>query len=192
LSYKLEEIKELAEEISKIEGVQAVVLYGSYARGDFTEGSDVDFLVVFQDKSSLKKGWRTVTEITAKREIFVQAVTMTMDELMTSSLLSSILREGKMLYSTKPLDLRERGRLKPYALITYDLSGMPPNRKVKCLQSLHGRRSGKYTYEGRLTKLKGFSVGRNCLMIPLENMTELINFLEKEGAHYVIRYVWCD
>jgi len=192
LSYKLDEIKELADEISRIKGVQAVLLYGSYARGDFAEGSDVDFLVVFQDKSSLKRGWRMVTEITAKREIFVQAVTMTMEELMTSSLLPSILREGKILYSTKPLDLRERDRLKPYALITYDLSGMPPNRKVKYLQNLHGRRSGKYTYEGKLTKLNGFSVGRNCLMIPLENMAELINFLEKEGAHYIIRYVWCD
>jgi len=37
LSYKLEEIKDLADEISKIKGVQAVLLYGSYARGDFTE-----------------------------------------------------------------------------------------------------------------------------------------------------------
>jgi len=110
LSYRLEEIRELAEEISKIKGVQAVILYGSYARGDYAEGSDVDFLVVFQDKSSLKKGWRTVTETTAKRKIFVQAVTMTMDELMTSSLLPSILREGKILYSTKPLDFRERER----------------------------------------------------------------------------------
>jgi len=39
------ELRELAERLSKY-GVRLVVLFGSRARGDYTDGSDVDVLVV--------------------------------------------------------------------------------------------------------------------------------------------------
>ena len=43
--YSLEEIKEIVEPIAKEYGVQAIYLFGSYARGTATEDSDLDFLV---------------------------------------------------------------------------------------------------------------------------------------------------
>ena len=192
MSYKLEEIKELGREIGEIKGVQAVILYGSYARGDFDEGSDVDLLIVFQDPQSLKHGWRSAMKITAKRNIFIQAVIMAVNELRSSALLSSILREGKILYSTQSFNLLGLAKFKPYALITYNLSKMSPNRKIKCIQTLYGRKSGKYTYKGVLTQLNGLKIGRNSLMIPFENIAKLTDFLDKEGITYVVRHVWCN
>lgn len=190
MSFNIEEIAQLGQEIGRINGVDAVILFGSYAREDFDEGSDVDLLVVFRDKSSLEGGWRQTTEVTARKPIFVQLVTMTVDELKSSSLLSVVLREGKTLYSTQAFNLQRLASFKPYALLTYDLTSLTSHSKVKFIQNLQGRKSGKYTYKGLLKEQGGFKVGRNCLMIPLESVAPLTNFLEKEGINYFIRYVW--
>ena len=191
MSYKIEDIKEMGKEIGKISGVEAVVLFGSYARGDFDEGSDVDLLLVFQDKFSLEGGWRKITETTAKRHIFVQVAAMTVDELRLSPLLSVALREGKTLFSTEGFSLQELGNFKPYALVSYDLRSMAPDSKVKFVQTLQGRKSGKYAYKGILLELGGFKVGRNCLMLPQESVAKLTGFFDKEGVTYFIRHVWC-
>lgn len=49
--YSLEEIKNIVQPIAKEYGVQRVFLFGSYARGEATPLSDLDFRV---DKGSLK------------------------------------------------------------------------------------------------------------------------------------------
>jgi len=191
LSYKIEDITDLGREISKISGVEAVVLFGSYARGDFDEGSDVDLLLIFQDKFSLEGGWRKITDTTAKMHMFVQVVAMTVDELRLSPLLSVALREGKILFSTEAFSLQGLANFKPYALVSYDLRSMAPDDKVKFVQTLQGRKSGKYAYKGILLELGGFKVGRNCLLLPQERVAKLTDFLDKEGITYFIRHVWC-
>lgn len=42
----MEQVRALAREIRSRRRVSAVILYGSFARGDFHEGSDVDLIVV--------------------------------------------------------------------------------------------------------------------------------------------------
>ena len=49
--YTIEEIKSIVEPIARKYGVARVYLFGSYARGDATENSDVDLRV---DKGALK------------------------------------------------------------------------------------------------------------------------------------------
>jgi predicted nucleotidyltransferase len=43
--FTFEEICELATPIARKHGIKSLSLFGSYARGDATESSDVDFLV---------------------------------------------------------------------------------------------------------------------------------------------------
>jgi predicted nucleotidyltransferase len=50
---KIELVKEkFKQEISKLYGdrLSQIVLYGSYARGDYNENSDIDFLVVLNEE----------------------------------------------------------------------------------------------------------------------------------------------
>lgn len=44
----LDEVKKCLEEIygNKLKGI---ILYGSYARGDFTDGSDIDLIILLED-----------------------------------------------------------------------------------------------------------------------------------------------
>jgi predicted nucleotidyltransferase len=41
--YSIEQIKHIVEPIARSHGVERVMLFGSYARGDATENSDIDF-----------------------------------------------------------------------------------------------------------------------------------------------------
>jgi len=186
------QIREVVDEISKIRGVSAVILFGSYSRGEFDEGSDIDLLAVFDDKESYIEGSPRISEATAKRGIFVQAIPMTVDELKSSRLLPTVLAEGRTLYKAQSFNLFSLAEhlLKPHGLITYDLSHLPPRRKVKFIHAIQGRGKGRYTYPGLLHELNGFKVGRNTIMVPIENMPKIIEQLNLVKADYVIRYVW--
>ena len=52
-------MKELKEGLAKIYGdkLKAVYLYGSYARGDYRNGSDVDVMVLLKDYRNYWKGY---------------------------------------------------------------------------------------------------------------------------------------
>ena len=49
--YTLDEIKAIAAPIARQYGVAAMYLFGSYARGDMTSGSDIDLRI---DKGSIR------------------------------------------------------------------------------------------------------------------------------------------
>lgn len=51
VEYTIEEIKAILEPIARKYGVGRIYLFGSYARGEFNENSDIDLRV---DKGSLK------------------------------------------------------------------------------------------------------------------------------------------
>jgi len=186
------EIREIVDDISKVRGISTVILFGSYSRGEFDEGSDIDLLIVFGDEESYIEGSPQISEVTARRDLFVQAVPMTLNELKSSRLLPTVLAEGRTLYSAQSFNLFSlaEGLLKPYSLITYDLSRLQPRRKVKFIHSIQGRGKGRYTYPGLLHELNGFKVGRNTIMVPIENMPRIIERFNLIKADYVIRYVW--
>lgn len=184
------EVRELGEKLFHIDGVEAVILYGSYARGEAEEGSDIDLLILFKDKLSYDRGWHRVIELTAEKDTFIQALTMTIEELASSTLLEPILRDGKTLYSKPSFNIQSLATFKPYAIVTYDLSSLKGGEKVRFIQSLYGRRVGKYVYRGALGSLGGYKVGRRCLIIPAEEASKLISILEEEDVPYTLRYVW--
>jgi len=186
------QIHEIVDDISKIRGVSAIILFGSYSREEFEEGSDIDLLVIFDNKESYIEGSPQISEATAKRDIFIQTVPMTLDELKSSRLLPTVLAEGRTLYKAQSFNLFSLAEhlLKPHGLITYDLSRLAPKRKVKFIHTIQGRGKGRYTYPGLLHELNGFKVGRNTIMVPIENMPKIIEQLNLIKADYVIRHVW--
>ena len=51
--YTIEKIKDIVKPIANKYNVQSIYLFGSYARGDANENSDLDFLVFGGDKFKL-------------------------------------------------------------------------------------------------------------------------------------------
>jgi len=183
-------IERVVDRMRKVEGTVGVVLFGSYSRGDYDEGSDVDVLVVFRDKGALDKGLREVYKATSESDLFFQVIGLTFDELKDSQLLELALREGKIYYASEDVKKLLTPRYKPYALITYSTANLKPKERVSFTQKLEGRGKGKYRYEGLVHLLGGYKVGRGVMMIPIENLKAITQHLEKKGVDYVIRHVW--
>jgi len=185
-----EEIECIINNIKEIKGIVGIVLFGSFSRGDYDEGSDIDILVIFKDKEDLKRNSSEIYRKTAKSDLFFQAICLTIEELKKSPLLETILREGKIYYIKKEAEKLLTPTRKPYALVTYTTANLNTKERVIFTQKLEGRRGGKYRYEGLIQKLGGYKVGRGVVMVPLENLKPLIEQFESKEIDYIIRYVW--
>lgn len=185
-----EEIERVATKIRGIDGTIGVVLFGSYSRGDYDEGSDIDLLVIFKDKRDLDKGLKEIYETTAESHQFFQATALTLDEFKKSPLRESVLRDGKIYHANEEVRKLLTQTHKPYALITYSTANLNPKERILFTQKLEGRGKGRYRYDGLLQRLGGYKVGKGVAMIPTENLKALIEHLDEKGANYIIRYVW--
>lgn len=185
-----EEIEQIADETKRVDGVIGVVLFGSYSRGDYEEGSDIDLLVIFRNKKRLKDHLRDIYKITSESNLFIQAIGLTLKELMSSPLLQCVLREGKIYYADEDVKRVLTPMHRPYALVTYSTANLCPKGRVIYAQKLEGRGRGRYRYYGLIQELDGFKVGRGVLMVPLENLKTLTSCLEEKKIEYAVRYVW--
>ena len=70
--------------------------FGSYSRGDFEEGSDIDLLAIFKNITGLENQLRDIHRITSESSLFIQAICLTLEELIDSPLLQTVLREGRI------------------------------------------------------------------------------------------------
>jgi len=185
-----DEIERIVNKMRRVHGVISVVLFGSYARGDYDEGSDVDLLVIFSDKSALNKGLKKIYRVTSKSYLFTQVIGLTLDELKSSPLFESALRDGKVYYAKENVKTLLTQTHKPYALVTYSTANLKPKERVVFTQKLEGRGKGKYRYEGLIHKIGGYKVGKGVVMVLLEKLKVLTDFLEEKKVTYVVRYVW--
>ena len=70
-------MKELKEGLAQIYGdkLKAVYLYGSYARGDYRQGSDVDVMILLKDYKSyweeIQRSSQLASDIALKYEVTV-------------------------------------------------------------------------------------------------------------------------
>ncbi|MEM3608044.1 MAG: nucleotidyltransferase domain-containing protein [Candidatus Bathyarchaeia archaeon] len=184
------EIEKIVDRLKGVEGVIGIILFGSYSRGDFDEGSDVDLLIVFKDKKTLAENQELIYEATSRSDLFIQAVTLTLDELRNSPLLETLRREGKTYHSEAELSKLLAATHKPYALLTYTTRKLTAKQRVIFSQKLEGRRDGKYLYPGLLQRVGGQKIGRGVVMIPIEKQKEVVEYLEAMKVDYMIRYVW--
>ena len=75
-------IKEFSEETEKMLGnrVKQIILYGSYARGDYDEGSDIDLIILtdLSDKEIVEYGeklWEYAYDIQLENNVIISSKT---------------------------------------------------------------------------------------------------------------------
>ena len=91
--YTIDEIKSIAAPIAKQHGVAALYLFGSYARGEATSASDLDFRIEKGELSSLLQlaGFQLDLESSFSKKLDVLTT-----QMLTPQFLSSI-RPGEVL-----------------------------------------------------------------------------------------------
>ena len=103
--YTLEEIKEIAEPVfQQYPSITEAYLFGSYARGEATENSDLDFMIVLKDYEieSLKDELRVASDL---EDVFKKQVDTLNEEDAMKIMPSSIERDGIKIYEQGGLAL---------------------------------------------------------------------------------------
>ncbi|GAB3731244.1 nucleotidyltransferase domain-containing protein [Spirosoma lituiforme] len=94
-----------------------IFLFGSYARGDFQEESDVDYLVVLNDET-VSPFKEVATTITARNDYYlktfiaISAVVVSKNQFLTSNRIfyREVRKDGKCIYERRPERLHQKSR----------------------------------------------------------------------------------
>ena len=108
-------ISKLKRSISKLlveSGVKRAALFGSFARGDASEDSDIDLLVVKRSPKTRIERERELQSILFSREVALDLLVYTPEELEKNInsdrnlFLEDIVRNGRVLYSKIGFEIR--------------------------------------------------------------------------------------
>jgi len=187
------DLESIVDSIAPVEGVVAVVLFGSRAREEYDEYSDYDLLVLFRDDEALWSNRREIFERIGKTGLFVQVLTrslMEFDQLTEPSFKDSILRQGRLLYSRYPITFNPFFvTYKPMVLVTFTMRRLEQRLKLSFNYALYGRRGRRTGAAGLLSKVGGFRLGRGVVAIPEEESGKLRALLKEYHVPYVTRRV---
>jgi predicted nucleotidyltransferase len=183
------DLSELARVVYRVEGVIAAILFGSRARGDYDEHSDLDVLVVFESDEARRKNWDKLYEEVSKTGLFTQVLARSLRELQEKTdptFLREVLKHGIFLHKPAKLPAPPRS-LKSMSIIMYSLKNLFHKDKQKVCYRLFGKQSKGYSYEGTVTKLGGLRLGDGCIMVPEKWCGEIVKILDEyKVRHRVI------
>jgi predicted nucleotidyltransferase len=174
--------------------LSGVVLFGSMVRGDFGPRSDIDMLMVFDEQDPgqhLAEITKLITALKPHREI--RPVLTNMKDI-GADLLKEIVREGVVLYG-KIVVTPDHLAIKPYFVISYDLSETDSTTRQRVARRVYGyssrKRVGKrvreYRYPGLVNRKDCFVLGKGVIALPVETAGGFIEFLKENHVKAIQR-----
>ena len=174
-----------------LEGIRAVVLFGSVAQGTATEESDID---VFFDTATGKAVVRLKAYLRkAVRDFSLSPEALRLKMAGTSNQISamagnleewpdlqrSMISTGIVVYSRYAA--KAKG-LKPFVIFSWE--GLKIRSRGAFLNKVYGYKSGKKRYPGLVKTFGGIRIGRSAIMLPLQHKDAFMRLLEKQGIEY--------
>ena len=187
-------LKKIAKELSKIEDVKAVILYGSLARGQFTSRSDIDLFILTTNDKTQKEVQDKVIKLESEIGRNIQPTIRTIVELQKTDtgLLQNIFQEGKILYLKEPSDIPSAILLqqKPYLIYSFQISSLPQKDKARFNRQLYEQTRKEYKYKGLLQEIGGQKLSAGCVMIPHMQKETIEKFFKKFKVKFEQLKVW--
>ncbi|MDI6904398.1 MAG: nucleotidyltransferase domain-containing protein [Candidatus Bathyarchaeia archaeon] len=185
-------LSKLVEVIACVEGVVAIILFGSRARGNYDKYSDYDLLVIFQHEETMWENRRTLFENVAKLGLFTQVLTRSIKEFMEKTeptFRRNILEQGTLLYLRHPFKAPAFSQnLRQMAIVKYKLNRLSQNEKMKVIYHLFGKQYRK----GMVQQGGGIKLGNGCFMIPIENLENVTQILKQYNIQPKITKVYMN
>jgi len=184
-------IERFLSELAGIPEIEAVVLFGSFARGDIDRRSDIDLLVVVDARNpgALRPRLaRLITGLRPHREI---RPTLTNLRDLDPTFLRNVFRDGIVLRGKLVLT-PDHLALHPRILIAYDLTSLKPSQKVRFSRLIHGFESRKtvggrthvYRYPGLKDRYGATIVSRSALLLEPKSAEAFVRELEDHRVAY--------
>ena len=186
--------KKIVKELSVISEIRLVILYGSFARGDYGPKSDIDLFILTTKQKTLNEIQNKIISIEEKIGKSIQPTIRTEKELKKTDigLLQNLLQEGKILYLKEPFEISasEITKQKPYVIYTFELNSLNQKTKAKFNRELYTRTKEEHVYKGLLQKIGGQKLSPGCIMIPFDKKNMVEKFFRRYKIKYEGKNVW--
>ena len=185
---------QISRELSLISEIKLVILYGSYARGDFGPKSDLDLFILTSKSDSIEKIHNAIIRIEEKIGKSIQPTIRTGEEFRKtdSGLLQNLLREGKILFLRDFYEISAVTLLKQKPLIIYSfrINSLSQKNKAKFNREFYARTKKQYEYRGLLQKLGGEKLASGCIVIPFRAKNEMEKVFKKYKIKHETKNIW--
>lgn len=176
--------------------VAGVILFGSYARGEYGIKSDVDLLILFegrQQPGTTPTGVAVLrvvgeAEAEARLPMHIAPLLASVDrpEDLGPELLHDIWADGVVLYAKAGALARLLPPgLSAFSVIRFQTAGMPAKDRVRLSRRLHGMKG-----RGGVLGPRALTLGRGVLLVPAAQQAAIRALLDEAGAVYDIIPVW--
>ena len=177
--------------------IDEIILFGSVARNEADEKSDIDlFFNLKKDedktkemlkkelerfyKSKINEIWRLKG---IKNEIKFEAGNLDKWKLKRSIISDGIVLFGKYKEIPKNMNSFVQFTLKPIKSIT---------KRNRIIRKLFGRKEKKYSAKGMIDMLNGKKISVASFIVPIEKTNEIIKIMNKEKIDYSFFEFWSD
>jgi len=186
ISYAIDFVSFLMQKIKERSKIKQIILFGSVAREEANEKSDVDIFIDlirenkslenkikkildnFKESTKFKNYWKPLGIENEIRPIIGKLENW-------KDLQSSIIANGIILYSKFKPEIKE-GKHKTFFIWE---NVTPNNKRVLFNKQLLGyKQKGKF-YEGLLQRYSGKRMGKGCILVPLEHANQFHNLFKK-------------
>lgn len=180
-------LKKVTNALKDQDCVLGILLYGSFARGDFGPRSDIDIFIIISNKIYLNKTNDILASLETKRPL--QPVIRALSELEKSDniLLQKIFQEGKLIYWNSLIDLPAYTilKIKPYTIFTFELIKHTQNTKNKFNYLLYGKK-----LDGLIYKLGGKKLSSSCVQVPFDKHKDILKVFNKFNIKHNSSDIW--
>lgn len=182
--------------ISKVKGINKIILHGSIARGDFDENSDVD---LFIDSSLEEKKILSVLEGYYKTKKFKEwqlkgiknefsIIVGKVDGKEWRDLRRAIINTGIILYGKYKSDVE---KINNYVLFSFE-NIKPDKKRVAIFRKIFGFTIGKKRYSGLAEKINAVKIGKGALLVKVEHVNEVKKYFQSKNVSPKLYDLWSD
>ena len=179
----------------------AIILYGSYARGEAGKKSDIDILIILERRNSVvEEKLADIIESTTVGKKIIPMFATPKDLTKTPYYIFDIIKDGIILYKNviKPFKLPFAFGEKAMTIYTFSTTHLTQKKKTKLDRLLYGaeytkvlktkKQKKKYSYPGILYKVGGKRLGAGSIIVSSraeKEVEKLFNYcrIRFEKAH---------
>jgi len=187
-------IKKIAKELSGIDDIKVIILYGSFARGEYTSRSDIDLFILTTESKTQREIQDSIIGLESEIGRNIQPTIRTLTELKKtdSGLLQNIFQEGKILYLRETTEIPSAVLLqqKPFLVYSFRISKLNQKDKAKFNRHLYEQTRKGYKYKGILKEIGGKKLSPGCILVPYSQKEKIEKFFKKFRVEFEQLKVW--
>ncbi|MDP2672944.1 MAG: nucleotidyltransferase domain-containing protein [Nanoarchaeota archaeon] len=200
MAYTYDFVSLLLEKKEVQENLKKIVLFGSVARGNFDEESDIDLFIEVKESADNKKiedlVHKTVNifEVFAEKTWNLRGINLPIKFIVAREndpdwieLKEEIQHYGILMYG------EYKEHKDNYALISYSLNKLKQNDKMNFLRKLYGyavkKKKKIYSKSGLISAIGAVKTATNQILVRIEKIKDALDLLKEFEVPYTVRKI---